>query len=73
MDEHSGPNRPRWLTDELLEQAVRTFRPKSSLPFGEAEAIALLLLLSQLLEVTGILKVENEHANEETVHRLGEG
>ena len=63
--------RPRWMTDELVEQAIRNFRPKSSEPFGEEQAVQVLLSLSQLLEATGLLKLEID--DEEEVHRVGEG
>ena len=53
------------------EQAIRNFRPKSSEPFGEEEAVQVLLSLSQLLEATGKLKLEID--DEEELHRLGEG
>ncbi|MCD0459532.1 hypothetical protein [Roseiconus lacunae] len=71
MDEHETMDLPRWLTDELLEHAIRVFQPKSSAPFGEPEAVEVLVSLSQLLEVTGVLKLEND--DEEEVHRMGEG
>lgn len=67
----SEVERPRWMTDELVEQAIRTFRPKSSEPFGEAQAVQVLLSLSQLLEATGLLKLEIDDDKEE-VHRMGE-
>lgn len=63
--------RPRWMTDELVKQTIRTFRPKRSEPFGEAQAVQVLLSLSQLLEATGLLKLEIE--DEEEVHWVGEG
>lgn len=64
--------RPRWMTDELVEQAIRNFRSKSSEPFGEEQAVQVLLSLSQLLEATGLLKLEIEDDKEE-VHGVGEG
>lgn len=64
--------RPRWMTDELVEQTIRNFRPKSSEPFGEEQAVQVLLSLSQLLEATGLLKLEIEDDKEE-VHGVGEG
>ena len=63
--------RPRWMTSELVEQAIRNFRPKSFEPFGEEQAVQVLLSLSQLLEATGLLKLEIDDEEEE-VHRLGE-
>ncbi|KAA5540391.1 hypothetical protein FYK55_20430 [Roseiconus nitratireducens] len=73
MDEQETTDRPRWLTDELLEHAIRVFQPKSSAPFGEPEAVDVLVSLSQLLEVTGILKLEDDYEADEALHRLGEG
>ena len=67
----SEVERPRWMTDELVEQTIRNFRPKSSEPFGEEQAVQVLLSLSQLLEATGLLKLEID--DEEEVHRVGEG
>ena len=71
MYEHDGSERPRWLTDELLEHAIKVFQPKSSVPFGESDAIEVLVSLSQLIEVTGILKLEIKDEHEEEIHRLG--
>ena len=67
----SEVDRPRWMTDELVETTIRQFQPKSSEPFGEAEAVKVLLSLSQLLEATGLLKLEID--DEEKVHWVGEG
>lgn len=64
--------RPRWMTNELVEQTIRNFRPKSPEPFGEAQAVQVLLSLSQLLEATGMLKLEIDDEEAE-VHRMGEG
>lgn len=67
----SEVERPRWMTDELVDQAIRTFRSKSSEPFGEEQAVQVLLSLSQLLEATGLLKLEIDDDKKE-VHRMGE-
>ena len=64
--------RPRWMTDELVEQAIHNFRPKSSEPLGAEQAVQVLLSLSQLLEATGLLRLEIDDEAEE-VHRMGEG
>lgn len=58
MDERNSADRPRWLTDDLLEGALRVLRLKSALDFGEAEAVALLVRLGQILEVMGSLDFE---------------
>lgn len=68
----SEMDRPRWMSDELVEKTIRHFQPKSSQPFGEAEAVKVLLSLSQLLEATGLLKLEIDDEDEEEVHRMGE-
>lgn len=68
----SEVERPRWMTDELIEKTIRSFRPKSSEPFGEGQAVQVLLSLSQLLEATGLLKLELKDDTEE-VHGVGEG
>ena len=74
LDDMSSDERPRWMSDQLIEQTVRNFRPKSSEPFGEEQAVQVLLSLSQLLEATGLLKLEiDDEEGEEEVHRLGEG
>lgn len=73
MYEHDGSERPRWLTDKLLEQAIKVFQPKSSVPFDESDAVEVLVSLSQLLEVTGVLKLEHDDETDEAIHRLGEG
>ncbi len=65
--------RPRWMTDELVEKTIRHFQPKSSQPFGEADAVQVLLSLSQLLEATGMLKLRSDYEHEEEIHRMGEG
>jgi hypothetical protein len=62
--------RPRWMTDELVEQTIRNFRSKTSVPFGEEQAVQVLQSLSQLLEATGLLKLEID--DEEEVSRMGE-
>lgn len=72
MYEHDGSERPRWLTDELLEHAIKVFQPKSPVSFGESDAVKALVSLSQLLEVTGMLELEVNN-EEENVHRMGEG
>lgn len=69
----SEVDRPRWMSDELVEKTIRHFQPKSSQPFGEAEAVQVLLSLSQLLEATGLLKLEIDDEDEEEIHRMGEG
>ncbi len=66
----SEMDRPRWMNDELVEKTIRQFQPKSSEPFGEDEAVKVLLSLSQLLEATGLLKLEID--DDEEVHRMGE-
>lgn len=63
--------RPRWMTHEIVERAIRNFGSKGSEPFGEEQAVQVLLSLSQLLEATGVLKLEID--DEEELHRLGEG
>lgn len=68
----SEMDRPRWMSDELVEQTIRHFQPKSSEPFGKDEAVKVLLSLSQLLEATGLLKLEIDDEDEEEVHRMGE-
>jgi len=68
----SEMDRPRWMSDELVEKTIRHFQPKSSQPFGEAEAVQVLLSLSQLLEATGLLKLEIDDEDEEEIHRMGE-
>ena len=69
----SEMDRPRWMSDELVGQTIRHFQPKSSEPFGEAEAVKVLLSLSQLLEATGLLKLEIDDDDDEEVHGMGEG
>jgi hypothetical protein len=69
----SEMDRPRWMSDELVEKTIRHFQPKSSQPFGKAEAVQVLLSLSQLLEATGLLKLEIDDEDEEEIHRMGEG
>jgi len=59
------------MTDKLVEQTIRNFRPKSSEPFGEEQAVQALLSLSQLLEATGLLKLEIGDEEKE-VHGVGE-
>jgi|688.fasta_scaffold480245_2 hypothetical protein len=72
MDEQqSAAERPKWVTDALLTTAIDVFRPKSTAEFGESEAVALLVTLGQLLEVTGMFGLESENEAEE-VHWLGE-
>ena len=68
----SEVERPRWMTDELVEQTIRNFRPKSSERFGENDAVQVLLSLSQLLEATGLLKLEIDDEEDKEVHRMGE-
>lgn len=68
----SEMDRPRWMSDELVEETIRRFLPKSSVPFGEDEAVQVLLSLSQLLEATGLLKLEIDDDYKEEVHRMGE-
>lgn len=69
----SEMDRPRWMSAELVEKTIRHFQPKSSQPFGEAEAVQVLLSLSQLLEATGLLKLEiDDDEDEEEIHRMGE-
>lgn len=63
--------RPRWMTDELIEKTIRHFRSKTSDPFSETEAVQVLLSLSQLLDATGLLKLEIENETEE-VHGMGQ-
>lgn len=70
---HELPERPRWLTDQLVDLAIQTYGPKLDDPFSESDAVELLLSLSQLLEVTGVLKLENDDETDEAIHRLGEG
>ncbi len=67
----SEAERPRWMSKELVEQTIRNFRTNSSEPFGEEQAVQVLMSLSQLLEATGLLKLEIE--DEEEVHRMGKG
>jgi hypothetical protein len=72
-DTESGADeRPGWLTESLVEQTLRAFRPKTSTPLSEADAVRVILSLSQLLEATGLMKLENNReGNEEEVHGLG--
>ena len=72
-DTESGADeRPGWLTESLVEQTLRTFQPKASTPLSEADAVRVILSLSQLLEATGLMKLENNReGNEEEIHGLG--
>jgi hypothetical protein len=51
-------DRPNWITDELVTRTISHFQTDTSDPFGCAEAVQVLLSLSQLLEATGTLKLE---------------
>ena len=64
-------DRPNWMTDGLVEKTISHFQLKSSEPFGEPEAVQVLLSLSQLLEATGLLKLEIGHEDGK-VHGMGE-
>lgn len=46
------------MTDEIVNRTMHHFQSESSELFGEAEAILVLLSLSQLLDATGMLKLE---------------
>lgn len=72
-DTESGADeRPAWLTESLVEQTLRAFQPKASTPLTEADAVRVILSLSQLLEATGLISLENNReGNEEEVHGLG--
>lgn len=72
-DTESGSDeRPGWLTDSLIEQTLRIFQPKASTPLTETDAVRVILSLSQLLEATGLIKLENyREGNEEEVYGLG--
>jgi hypothetical protein len=71
LDDMNSEERPQWMTEELVQRAILHFQAKSSVPFGEDEAVQVLLPLSQLLEATGLLKLEIDDEDEE-VHRMGE-
>lgn len=59
------------MNEQLVKELIRHFESKSSSTFGEAEAVQVLISLNQLLEATGMLKLEID--DEEELHRLGEG
>lgn len=63
---------PRWMNDELVEQTIRHFRAKGSESFGEAEAVQVLLSLSQLLDATGLLALEIDDDKDREIRCLGE-
>lgn len=70
--ESGAEERPRWLTDSLIEQTLRTFQQKASAPLSQADAVRVILSLSQLLEATGLMKLENNREeNEEEIHGVG--
>ena len=73
-DEHQpGVDYPRWLTEELIEQTIRTFAPKKKDgPFTRDEAIDLLIRLGTLLDVTGMLKVDLDDIDAESSAELPE-
>ena len=58
------------MSNELIENTIRHFRLKSFEPFGDEQAVQVLLSLSQLLEATGMLKLE---IDDEEVYCMGEG
>jgi hypothetical protein len=58
MDERNSADRPRWLTDDVLEGALRVLHLTSASDFGEAEAVDLLVRLGQIMEVMGTLDLE---------------
>lgn len=67
-------DRPAWMTDELVESTIRHFRSRTSDPFGVTDAVQVLLSLSQLLDATGLLKLETDDESEdEEVYGVGEG
>lgn len=66
-------DRPPWMSDELVQKAIRHFRTKTSERFGEPEAVEALLSLGQLFEATGLLKLEIEGEADKEVHGVGEG
>ncbi len=70
--EVGADERPTWLTESLVEQTLRAFQPKASTPLSEADAVRVILSLSQLLEATGLLNLEsNREGNEEEIHGVG--
>lgn len=73
-DTESGADeRPGWLTECLVEQTLRTFQPKASILLSEADAVRVILSLSQLLEATGLLSMENNcEGNQEEIHGVGQ-
>lgn len=72
--ECGAEERPEWLTESLIEQTIRTFQPKVSTPLTEADAVRMILSLSQLLDATGLMKLENFcETSEEEVYGMGEG
>ncbi len=71
--ECGADERPEWLTESLVEQTIRTFQPKVSTTLTEADAVRMILSLSQLLDATGLMKLENGcETSEEEVHGVGE-
>ena len=66
--EEDGSGRPEWITDDLIEQTIRAFDPPSGGTLAEADAVGMILSLSQLLEAIGLLKLGRDH---EEVHGMG--
>lgn len=64
--------RPQWMSDSLIEATIETISRRAKLAVDDAKAVELLSAMSQLLEATGLLKLEIEHEDEK-VHGVGEG
>jgi hypothetical protein len=73
-DYESVPNdatdlaRPGWITDELIKQTIRVWDLRSSTPLPNDSAVRLILTIGQLLDATGMTKVEEDN---EEVHGMG--
>ena len=64
-------NRPGWISDHLVAFTRRVCSPRSSAPLTEDDAVKVLVTVSQLLETTGLLKLDIHGELEEEV--LGTG
>ena len=70
-----GPNaatelaRPDWINDDLIKQTIRVWKKRSPTPLSNDNAVQLILTIGQLLDATGMTKVEEV---DEEIHRMGE-
>jgi hypothetical protein len=72
--EGGADERPGWLTENLVEQTLRAFHPNALTPITKADAVRVILSMSQLLEAIGLLNMEStREGNEEKIYGLGQG